>query len=478
MNTRRARLALLAAAVAGAGFGAAPASAATLPTSFFNCRASAVYTSLAGNDRVEPIVANGNPNTGSSRSPDFQLCADAEVGVGSGLTQLGIGPDVLSARTANATTAIDPDNAFPRNQKAGAGAAVEDLRLPLGSGTVILGVGAARSAATVACVAGAPDMQGASQLTEITLGGTPISLDDLVAALSEALAPLGPLVEITPNEQVRDGTSLTVRALHIKVARDAGSSPLLDVVIAESRVVAPTGVCSATNGTDDAAPGGGTAGENTGGVRPCPPGATLDAERGVCLIRSEGPGGRDIIIGRPFQGPSGGRVDSLRDARKRFPNDPCVRGSGLGYVIIGTNGNDRITGTNGSDRILLLAGTDRGSGGRGDDCISGGSGRDVLSGSLGKDRLYGSKGRDALNGGSDSDRLSGGNDHDTINGGYGADRVFGGRGADFINVATAGKKAKVDCGSGRDKVRFNYDEARGVKRNCEVRYQILDRPRA
>lgn len=475
MTTRRAaRLALLAVAVAGAGFGAAPASAATAPTIFFNCRASALYASVLGNDRVEPIVANGNPNTGNGRSPDFALCADADVGVGSGLTQLGIGPDILSARTAYAATSVDPENAFPRNQKIGAGASVEDAALPLGTGTAVLGVGAANSVATAACVNGQPDLQGSSRLVDVTLAGTPIALDELLAALSEALAPLGPIVEIVPNEQIRDGNSLTVRALHVKVLRDAGSAPLVDLVLAESRVVAPEGVCSETNGTEG---DGNPPGDGTNDPKACPPGSTLNAERGVCIIAGEGPGGRDIIIGRPFQGPSGGTVDSLRDARKRFPNDPCVKGKGLGYVIIGTNKADRITGTNGSDRIILLGGNDRGSGGRGDDCISGGSGRDVLSGSLGKDRLYGSKGNDALNGGSDSDRLSGGDGHDTINGGYGADRIFGGAGADYINVATAGKKARVDCGSGRDKVRFNYDEARYVKRNCEVRYQIPDRPR-
>ncbi|HYF28365.1 MAG TPA: calcium-binding protein [Baekduia sp.] len=466
--SRKLLVALLLSVMSAVG-GAVPAQAQT-SAPFFNCRASAVYASVAGNDRIEPIVANGNPRTGDNRNPDFALCADGDGGLGSTLTQLGIPPELLSARTANALTSIDPDNRLPAEQKVRSEASVEDLKLPLGSGTVILGVAAANSSATVSCVGTTPQLAGTSELTGLTLGGRSITLDRLITALTDALKPLGPIVEITPNEQVRDATSLTVRALHVKVLRDAGDAPLVDVVVAESRVVAPAGVC--------VRPSGGTAGDDDRApLRPCPVGATLDGASGLCVVRGEGPGGKDIIIGLPFQGPSGGRVDSLRDALKRYPDNPCLTGDGPGYVILGTAGDDRITGTNGSDRILALGGNDKVSGGRGDDCLHGGSGRDVLGGTLGADRVYGASGKDALNGGSNNDYLSGGADHDTINGGYGADVVRGGGGADFINVATAGRRANVSCGSGRDKVRFNYDERATVRTDCEVRYQIPDRPR-
>lgn len=396
---------------------AASASAqSTVPTAFFNCRASALFTSISGNDRVEPIVANGNPRTGSGRNPDFALCADADGGAGSTATQLGVPPEVASARTANAVTSIDPDNAFPIDQRAAASASVEDLRLALGSASVVLGAAAANSSATARCNGTTAELAGQSQLTGLTLGGNTLTLDALVKGLTDALAPLGPIVQITPNEQVRDGTSLTVRALHVVVLRDAGSAPLLDAVIAESRVVAPAGVCTRPSGN------------TTPTIKPCPPGSTLDAERGVCVIRTEGPGGKDIIIGRPFEGPSGGRVDSLRDARKLFPSNPCVKGEGAGFVIIGTTGNDRITGTNGPDRIILRQGNDQTSSGRGSDCVDGGSGRDVITGGLGNDRMFGGTGKDAVNGSSGNDRLSGGSGNDSLNGSFGADRVFAGSG--------------------------------------------------
>ncbi len=456
------------AALCAALIAAAPAAAqSTVPTTFLNCRASALYSSLAGNDRVEPVVANGNPRTGQARNPDFALCADADGGAGSTATQLGVGPEVASARTANAVTSIDPDNAFPIDQRATANASVEDLRLPLGSPSVVIGAAAANSSGEARCNGSTAELTGQSQLTGLTLGGRTVTADELVKGLTDALAPLGPIVEIKPNEQIRDATSLTVRALHVRVLRDAASAPLLDVVVAESRVVAPAGVCTRPSGVTGSSV-----------QRPCPPGSTVDAERGVCLIRSEGPGGKDIIIGRPFEGPSGGTVDSLRDARKLFPKSPCVRGAGAAFVIIGTTGNDRITGTNGADRIILRQGNDQTSAGRGNDCVDAGSGRDVVSGGLGDDRLFGASGNDALNGGTGNDRLSGGSGNDSINGSYGADRVFGGPGRDFINVATAGRRAKVSCGSGRDKVRFNNEEKRLIGRDCEVRYEFSDRPRS
>lgn len=462
--------AALAVALAGAAFGAVPASAQTTTDPvFWNCRASALSASVAGNDRVEPLVANGNPNTGQSASPDFKLCAKSNNGLTNLATQLGIPTDVLSARTASAVTSIDPEGVESAKQTVVSAASVEDLKLPLGGSTVILGVGAATSQAVGTCVDGQPQVDGTSQLTNVTLGGFPVSLDQLVTSLSEALAPLGPIVDIKVNEKVKEGTSTIVRALHVKVLRDAGSAPLVDVIVAESKVTAPEDVCkSLTSGS-------------TTGPRACPLGSELDAPTGFCVIRGKGTNGSDLVIGRPFQGPSGGRVIALQDARRdaRYKNSPCVKATGTPrYVVVGTNGRDRLTGTNAKDRLVAIGGNDSVSGGRGADCIDGGAGRDVLSGSIGSDRIYGGSGNDALTGGSQNDRLSGGSGNDTINAGYGADRVFGGAGRDFVNVATAGRKATVSCGAGRDKVRFNNEEKRNIRRDCEVQYLLADKKRS
>jgi Ca2+-binding RTX toxin-like protein len=83
-------------------------------------------------------------------------------------------------------------------------------------------------------------------------------------------------------------------------------------------------------------------------------------------------------------------------------------------------------------------------------------------------------GNDSLNGGPSTDHLSGGTGNDTINAAYGADRVLGGPGRDAINVATAGPRARVSCGGGRDTVRLNASERRTV-RGCERRLILPDR---
>ena len=447
---------------------AAPAAQAFTSLPVWKCRGSAAYGSVAGNNRVEPIVANGNINTANGADPDRAQCVDSETGAGNTATQLGISPDFLGAVTGKASTAIEPDLGRAIDQVAAAEGRVEDLTLLVGAGGPTLGVGAANSVAAARCVPGnlQPQFSGDSRVADITLGGTPIPLDQLATELTNLLNPiLGALVEIKVDERIQTADSLTIRALHIRVIRDASPAPLLDLVVGEAKVGASGPVC------DPDRQGGGTDGI-------CPPGSQLDTQRNVCIIPA-GTGGSglgEIIVGRPFQGPSGGTVVPIDVARRRFGTLPCLTGGGPPrFAIIGTNGNDRITGTNAADRILGLRGNDRISGGRGNDCMEGGAGRDILSGSLGNDRIYGNSGNDALNGASNNDRLSGGSGNDTVNAGYGADRAMGGSGRDAINIATQGPRATADCGAGRgDKVRFNRKERRGI-RGCEIRYEIRDR---
>lgn len=328
----------------------------------------------------------------------------------------------------------------------------------------MLGVGAANSAAAARCVAGstAPQFVGDSRVADITLGGRPIPLDQLLTELTNVLNPLlGAVVEIRVDEEIRTADSLTVNALHVIVVR--GDTPLIDLVVGQAKVGANGPVCDPARQND---------GSGLGQV--CAPGSTLVADRNVCVIPAGTLGSSlgEIVIGRPFQGPSGGTVIPLDVARKRFARSPCVTGGGRPlFVIVGTNGADRITGTNVADRILGLGGKDRIDGGRGNDCLEGNNSRDVLAGGLGRDRVFGGAGNDALRGGADADRLSGGSGNDTINGGYGADQAFGGSGNDAINVATAGPPARISCGTGFDKLRINRNEVRR-NRGCERVYVL------
>ena len=446
---------------------AAPAASALTAPPVWKCRGSAAYASVAGQNRVEPIVANGNINTANGADPDRPQCVDAETGLGNTPTQLGISPDFLGAVTGKASTAIDPDFGFAINQTAGAEGRVEDLTLLVGAGGPTLGIGAANSVAFGRCVAGnlQPQFSGDSRVADITLGGTPIPLDRLLDELTQALNPvLGALVEVTVDERIQTPDSLTINALHVRVLRSDTRAPLLDLVVGQARVATNGPVC------DPAQQGGGLG-------QICAPGSQLDPVRNLCIIPA-GTGGStlgEIIVGRPFQGPSGGMVVPLDVARRQFGRSPCLgRGGRPLFAIIGTNRGDRITGTNVADRIIGLGGNDRLDGGRGNDCIEGRSGGDNVSGALGRDRLYGSTGRDHLNGGPATDYLSAGSGNDTINAAFGRDRALGSTGRDFINIATAGPPASANCGPGPDKVRINRNE-RGRVRGCEVVYIFRDR---
>jgi Ca2+-binding RTX toxin-like protein len=237
--------------------------------------------------------------------------------------------------------------------------------------------------------------------------------------------------------------------------------------------IGPTQVVlgEATASGDACAAGGGPDGGGGGG-RICPLGAEYDPAQNLCIIRlgggSGGAPGQTIIVGRPYEGPSGGRVIALVTAREmaakgQLQKSACLGGPGPKYVVVGTKGANHITGTNGPDRILGLAGKDRLDGGRGNDCIDGGSARDIIGGGQGDDRAWGKTGNDALNGGSGNDRLNGDAGKDSINTGFGRDRVNGGSGSDRINAATAGPAASIQGGSGRDTVRINRNERRKTR---------------
>lgn len=439
-----------------------PSADALTRTPVWQCRASPAWTSVNDGNRVEPLAANGNINTARGTSPDRAQCAPSETGAGNTATQIGIPQDLLGARTASGITGLRPELGRAIDQMASAVARVENVTLQLPQGRQItIGVNVASSTATGECVKGStvPKLSATSQVVGLTLFGNPIDLDPLVKAIDDLLQPLNAVVDIIPNEEIRTPNSLTRRALHLKVLTPSGGPPLVDAVLAESTIRANGPVCDPARQGDD--------GPTVPPV--CPPGSNLDTARNLCIIPA-GTGGSklgEIIVGRPFQGPSGGTVVPVDVARQRYGRSACLGGSGTPkFAIVGTNKADRITGTNVADRIIGLGGNDKLDGGRGNDCIEGRTGGDNMSGGLGRDKIYGSSGKDHLNGGPEADHLSAGPGNDTVNAAFGRDRVLGGSGRDFINIATAGPAASADCGSGSDVVRINRNERRR-QRGCE-----------
>ena len=519
---------LAAAGVGLAAFTAAvPSAASAQGAADWNCRASSARVDL-GDVRVEPLVANGSSDRAA---PDRPRCADDDARTGS------IAGPPLSQTNPFARTSRDPDTGPVAAQTVIAETAADSTSLATPDGSLSISAGALRATATARCVGDVPVLVSSSSVADVAVGGQPIGdLNAVFEQVGTGLngAPVGGLIRVAFNEETREPTRVTRRALHVTVTAPGGAT-ILDAVAGEASVSYSGAVCAPPPGTPPSV---------------CPPNTAYDASSGLCVLvitvpaqpgpgesdgggnGAGGPGSGSSSEGRCPEGftpagdnkciravpvddagnPLGGSVVPL-DTVPEAAKSPC-RNKRFGKLLVairGTSRKDRITGTNKSDRMFVLGGDDFASGGRGNDCLEGGSGRNRLDGSTGSDYVLGGNGRDSLLGGSGSDRLFGrgandrmvggfGSDYlsgsagsDKISGGAGNDRVYGGSGNDFIdlgtgrnsvkagpgndsvNAASAGPAARIDCGPGRDTARVNANEARRA-RGCE-RLFVLERRR-
>jgi len=248
--------------IGGLAIGTAPAGAFT-SSPLWTCRGSALSASVSGQNRVEPVVANGNPNTGNGASPNYAQCVNSDVGENNLATPVGLPANFLSAPTAFANTTITPEIAPSIKQTFVVKAGVENLALNLGGPTTVLGVTAANATVSGTCRNGTPTLTGDSNAAGLTLGGSPINLDPLLTAVSQLLQPLNELVSIKVNEQVRTATGLTVNALHITILNANTNKPVVDLIVGQAVGGFETDVCN-PNKQYTIPPGiGGTGGTNT-----------------------------------------------------------------------------------------------------------------------------------------------------------------------------------------------------------------------
>ena len=228
---------------------AALASAAQAQPSW-QCSASAASSSLAGNPGANPVVAAANP------------CVSNATGLDNLPSPLGIPADAVSARTSSATTIANPENEIAARQAVGAIGRVENLavQLPPGAGTTTLGVRAANAQVSATCVAGSPVLDGSSETTGLTIGGQEVPIEQAAQQLAQQLAPLGEVVDLKFDEQVRTGSSLAINAMHLKVLSAAGT-PVLEVIAGVANVAFNGKVCDPTGQTPT---GPGSNGANSG----------------------------------------------------------------------------------------------------------------------------------------------------------------------------------------------------------------------
>jgi hypothetical protein len=488
----------------------APGGASADNGATWHCRGSAQSVAtpipIAGLSFVEPVVANGQTDNGQP-SPTDQgaVCTNTDAGTPT-FAFPPTGQSFASGRSLFASTRVNPSNVPPNAQAVSASAGVTDGSGDSPDGSFKGHVGNAHSFAAATCSGGQPQYTGGSEVDNFSANGQQVPVDgtqnQVVTGINDNS---GGQIKIVLNEQIKTANSIIQRAVHIKMGSGVQS---FEWIFGESKVSNDGDVCA---GQVPPTPG------------TCPAGTTKDEASGFCIstvevarTRSgECPQGSVDQNGTCFvvfpvvgagETPVGGTLVPLKqlkggDARCKKP------GFGRDFAIVGTNGPDRITGTNRADRIFGAGGNDRVDGGRAADCIDGGKGKDQLDGGAGSDLVIGGSSRDILNGGTKNDRLYGGSGNDVLNGGSGndrmfgesgrdklaggtgndtvwggserdyiqpgpgRDRVFGQSGPDFINVANGGPGAKVDCGSGRDKVRFNRNERHKLK-NCEIQYMI------
>lgn len=484
--------------------------AADAATPSWQCRASVLYVSLAGQSAVEPILANGIKGSAPGATFDKPSCTSDEQGAGDTGAAIPLVSQLAAITALKAKTTITPQTGTTNAQTVTAESTTASIELPIGG--ALLSVGAVKATATAVCKGGVPDFQGSSVLTDVKLAGVPVTLDQLVNGLGDLLRGLGldGVLSIDPvNQVVKTGNSIVVTPLRVKVLAAAGT-PLADVVIGQTKIAADGDVCGNNGPIDPTDP------EN----QLCPPGSIGQGSKPVvCVIPGTDRYGA-IVIGVPNSTdvPRGGTVIPLVEARRlaglgQLPNSRCLYGPGKDYVVVGTNGADKIYGTRGADRILGLRGNDRLYGVDGNDCLDGNQGNDRISGGEGNDRVYGGAGKDRIVGGGGDDRLYGqdGRDviygtqgDDRIDGGSGNDSLFGGSGDDVIttgagndsvdagsaqtrlgdritthrsgkahvSVAIAGPPARVTCRSPRDTVRANRDDVpflRGCRKVSSTR---------
>ncbi|HEY5244921.1 MAG TPA: calcium-binding protein, partial [Acidimicrobiales bacterium] len=358
-----------------------------------------------------------------------------------------------------------------------------------GTGDSVALTGPSNAQASYVCVNGAVVASGVSDVSAAVINGQTVRPSSPGA---ETTTQLGDGSYATINQQVQSATSLTERLVFLHIAGVG------DYVLGEAQVTRPAGnPCPAGTGSGSggAGSGSGGAGSGSGGtgsgsgdsLRACPNGSVLVASAQMCeIVLADG--SQNIVVSKPFAGPTGGTVVPLAAARKKVKS-ACLSGKGPRFVVMGTNKANTIRAAKTAERILAMGGNDKVIVKSGASCVDGGAGRDTVSGGTGKVRLFGGIGNDKLTAKNGSSYVSGGNGADRITVGNGRDRVFGGAGKDTITVGkgkdhlfggagndrlrAAGRTEWVNGGSGKDVAYVTAKEMKYAHRHgCEKVHRI------
>ncbi|MDQ6835207.1 MAG: hypothetical protein M3016_03380 [Actinomycetota bacterium] len=417
----------------------------------FACRASVSATRpSAPLPTLEPYVANRAGTPCATDSAGASPGSTGNAGNGNTADAGPAGAYTYSTNTADQSTgAIVPG--------AAALASTDGGRITNTSSTVSV-AGPAQARATYTCVNGKAVSSGSADVSLAVVNGQTVRPSSPGA---EQTTQLGGGSYVTINQKVQTATSRTERLVFEHIAGVG------DYVLGEAQVaLTASNGCAGTAGAG--VPGSGQTRADLGA---CPNGSTLIARTQLCEIVQ--PGRQDIVVSRPFMGPTGGTVLALSVARKRY-RSACLHGPGPKFAVVGTRRADRINGTRHADRILGLAGRDRIAGRGGNDCIDAGAGNDRIWAGKGKQRVYGGAGSDRISVQGGSSNVYGGAGNDRIFVRNGKGHVYGGRGKDRLYVG--GRAAYANGGPGRDVAYVTRRRMRYARRHgCEIVHRIRTR---
>ena len=198
----------------------------------------------------------------------------------------------------------------------------------------------ASAEATAVCTPNGPALSGSQRRPGASPSAAGRSTSTQLEQTVERL-PTGAVVRIKFNEQTRSGSTLIQRAVHLEVQDPAGQDRQgrgggRGQGLRRQPGLRPRRAGGTANGGD----GNGTGGNGNSG--PCIRGAEYDAARNLCIITRERDGnlanGRETVtvVGKPFEGPSGGRVALPAEAPKSARKSTCLKGKGVKFVVLGT----------------------------------------------------------------------------------------------------------------------------------------------
>ena len=153
----------------------------------------------------------------------------------------------------------------------------------------------------------------------------------------------------------------------------------------------------------------------------------------------EGTSGDDFIDDGYTDDPHGDMVDN-GDAQDGSDDDEIYGFEGMDEIyggfgndtIYGGDDDDSVIGEDGDDLLYGDAGNDFLNGVTGNDTIFGGDGNDFIESGAGNDETHGDAGDDSINGDMGNDTMFGGAGNDYVRGSFGNDTVYGGTGDDYV----------------------------------------------